>query len=144
MHVLPGATSAPLEYSSRVRFEIQNKKKYIIIRNNAHALTRASARTHSLVYAFTHTYTYTYTHTQTHVLLYVIFFKSGLRPAGPPPPRQSFAYTPPIHVFYGLLWREKKKRNNNKYSKAHTIRFNTLYYCMYIIICVMSSLLLVV
>lgn len=123
MHVLPDATSAPLEYSSRVRFEIQNEKN-----NNK----KQRARSHSLVYAFLHTHI----HTLAHVLLYVIFFKSGLRPAGPPPPSQSFAYTPPIHVFYGLLWREKKKRNNNKYSKAHTIRFNTLYYYYYYILCI--------
>lgn len=115
--------------------EIRNpkRKKKLIIRNNVRSYAQAHVHTRS--YMHSHTRTHTHTKTRTHVLLYVIFFKSGLRPAGPP--LQSFtsvhctAYT----RFYGLLWREKKKkkRNNNKYSKAHTIRFNAFhYYILYV------------
>jgi len=117
-----------------VVWDLKSKmKKKKRIRNNAHAHTRKCTYTLARICIHTHKRTYCYT-----------WFFLNLDYAQRDCRRRAL----PIHrlytFFYGLLWREKKKRNNNKYSKAHTLRFNTLYYYyyMYIKICVISSLLL--
>jgi len=113
--------------------EIRNpkRKKKLIIRNNVHSYAQAHVHTRS--YMHSHTRTHIQKHARTYC--YTWFF---LNLDYAQRDRRCRALhrciVPPIHVFTDCYGEKKKeKRNNNKYSKAQTIRFNAFhYYILYV------------
>lgn len=119
--------SIPVVWDSKSK----KKKKKLIIRNNVHSYAQAHVHTRS--YMHSHTRTHIQKHARTYC--YTWFF---LNLDYAQRDRRCRALhrciVPPIHVFTDCYGEKKKeKRNNNKYSKAQTIRFNAFhYYILYV------------
>lgn len=65
----------------------------------------------------------------------MIFFKSGLRPAGPPLQSFTLVHCTAYTRFYGLLWREKKRKKETITNIVKRTRYDLMHFIIIYYMC---------